>query len=322
MTEPTISTHFEFESWEQLVQILAQGSRSWMWRGQSLYDWPLTTGLGRQLSAFDTDRSKDWMQLENSTIGYFMDRVTGLLDTLPDEHDLLAWLALMQHYGAPTRLLDWSFSPYIAIYFAYDQPTGGDAALYLLDYYMARRINVSVLFPSPWDYLGAVGSTTTNAEGVPTTTYPTRTVYRRDRENDILRWAIKVKSRCPLPTIPLNQDARMLAQQTIFTLMGDLDVEIDDWFDKSKWVFPDPKPGGLLGGNDSVIWPLDQPSQLLRKVRLRHEWREKALRYLDVLGISASSLFPGLDGLGRAASGHLTSGVLTPRDVLTGWLIP
>jgi hypothetical protein len=187
---------------------------------------------------------------------------------------------------------------------------------------MARRVNVGVLFPNPWDYLGVVGSTSTDTEGKSATTYPTRSLYRGDRENEILRWAIQVRSKCPLPTIPLNQDIRMLAQQAIFTLMGDLDVTVDMWFDKSNWEFPDRKPGGLIAGTDSTIWPLDQPGQLLQKIRLRQGWREEALRYLDVLGITASSLFPGLDGLGRAASGHLTGGGLTPRDVLTGWLIP
>jgi len=37
---------------------------------------------------------------------------------LPPLDEKLSWLALMQHYGVPTRLLDFTYSPYLALYFS------------------------------------------------------------------------------------------------------------------------------------------------------------------------------------------------------------
>ncbi|GAA5035726.1 FRG domain-containing protein [Streptomyces siamensis] len=320
MNDQPASPYVEFGSWEVLLAALQRFSSAWVFRGQREYSWNLLTKLGRDLRVVDEDRTKDWLQLENSAIGYFMDRAGSLLVKTPDEHDLLGWLAFMQHYGAPTRLLDWSLSPYVALYFAYEQPSESDAALYALNSYLARRTNAGALLPAAWDHLGIMKASRTDAEGNAVETYLAREKYRRNHENEILRWAIESKSKCPLPTIPFDQDDRMGAQQTIFTLMGDVDTEVDVWFEKEKWEFPTPKPGGLIAGSDSMVWPLNDPSDLVAKIRLPGSWRGQVLTALSRMGISASSLFPGLDGIGRATSGHLLGGNLSNRDILTGWV--
>lgn len=50
-----------------------------------------------------------------------------------DHTTVYEWLSLMQHYGNPTRILDWSTSLAIGLYFAIDSMLETDGALYVLD---------------------------------------------------------------------------------------------------------------------------------------------------------------------------------------------
>ena len=52
----------------------------------------------------------------------------------PAENEKVEWLALMQHYGAPTRLLDWTNSAYVALHFALNnRKSTEDCAVWAID---------------------------------------------------------------------------------------------------------------------------------------------------------------------------------------------
>lgn len=57
----------------------------------------------------------------------------------PDDDDLAGWLALMQHYRLPTRLLDWTELPLVAMFFAVCE-LSDDGTLWMLNPYALNKV--------------------------------------------------------------------------------------------------------------------------------------------------------------------------------------
>ncbi len=144
----------ELKTFDELRDLLLRrGATHLVYRGQRDYDWPLVCTLSRALRdqalaggpiehdlmesmVVDTDFTRYVNDVETKLLRVFMEQAKGLaLPDLPPSTDRLAWWELMQHHGAPTRLLDWTRSPFIALWFAFRHHADddGDAALWVFD---------------------------------------------------------------------------------------------------------------------------------------------------------------------------------------------
>ena len=118
-------------SWQQYREIVTSSEfLSWAFRGQSDAKWTIRSSLSRYLQDYGIHKDA-WVIQEERILRLFRRKSHLFLEHIPDLNDSFQWLALMQHHGAPTRLLDLTWSPYVAAFFALERATE-DAAVWAL----------------------------------------------------------------------------------------------------------------------------------------------------------------------------------------------
>jgi hypothetical protein len=153
---------YKFATLPQFLHIILHNPATrWVYRGQSSVLWPLLPKAGRLEyflkatdywaergeSSSDLGRFDEWRK---NAIAYF--------ENLP-ENDFEC-LAFAQHYGLATRLLDWTENPLVALYFAVEEHSDTDGAVFC--YYQgaivvpeeatfARLKQVALYKPRPFD---------------------------------------------------------------------------------------------------------------------------------------------------------------------------
>lgn len=114
-------------SWRQFQDVAADPAyRGWAFRGQPNADLPLYTALARHLLYAGVHRDA-WPGQEERILRVFHRKAHLFLDHIPPDDDSFQWLGLMQHHGAPTRLLDLTWSPFVAAFFALERGKGHSA---------------------------------------------------------------------------------------------------------------------------------------------------------------------------------------------------
>jgi hypothetical protein len=110
-------------SWEEYLSIISDSPyQNWAFRGQRDASAPLFSALSRYLISFHVNR-RAWPDQEERILRIFKRKAVHFINATPPRDDDFEWLALMQDHGAPTRLLDFTWSPYVAAFFALHNTT-------------------------------------------------------------------------------------------------------------------------------------------------------------------------------------------------------
>lgn len=238
-----LSTYLKYME-ELKVNIEYQSLR--YFRGQADKAWSLQPSILRLLKDSNISRNVA-NKIENDAICQFYSKVHLFMPHYKpnDKNDFIDRLSLMQHNSCPTRLLDWTLSPYVALYFAVSQNFDSDGSVWT--------------FPTPVLRGG-----------------------QKDKYGDKNINEIKTDDNEPAYLFFLNNERhseRSAIQQSVFTMCNDitkdhLDVMLD-----------------ICEG---------QSSKYITKIIIPSTAKKEIFSQLQTMNISANSLFPGLDGLGKS----------------------
>ena len=219
------------KSFEDFISVVrAYDGEYIVYRGVKHKDYDLRPRVGRIVLSDD----KKLLQEEKRLLSWFRDRAVPYVNLNTIEWEDWDWIALAQHHGLPTRLLDWTRNPLVAAYFAVEKEHlphelsnhSEDSAVYVI-----KRKDIKVI--SNRYFLNDI-----------------------EHSGDIFNWRDVVK------IVPGYIDTRIIAQVGIFTAhpdptdtnpFGDEDVE--------KLVIPNAqrrdwkKTLNLLGVNRSSLFP-------------------------------------------------------------------
>lgn len=126
---------FEITSVADLVSHIGSFEKrhiaQWFFRGHSKLEYKLIPSLYRLRHVLD-EAFSDWDELEKFLLLKFRQEGAQYFDTRNlNEEDLLS---LAQHHGLPTRLLDWTTNPLIALYFSVENNYKMDSNIWCMGF--------------------------------------------------------------------------------------------------------------------------------------------------------------------------------------------
>lgn len=250
-----------------------------MYRGHASVEYKLIPSIFRKYKKENDKKEyyKYFLLDENEMYMHFIKEAKSYIKNIDDNTNegYLEWLVYAQHFGVPTRLLDFTHNPLVALYFACSKEEKEDGAIWIINLINYRKIHSKVLKSEP-----NVNQYTTINE----------LIYKiiSELKNETFNC-----SNFPIHFIPYYFDERMSVQASSFLLWGKDERPFEDMIEKENYIDISSAKNGV-----SIEYE-GKSEEFILKILIPHEKKKSILEELDLLGVNSKSIFPGLDGIGK-----------------------
>ena len=229
----------------------------WIFRGHGRCDWPLETSLERRLKSFGMSHDCA-LSMESILMREFRRQYQRPDRPLVINDDFYC-LALMQHHGTPTRLLDFTYSPFVALYF-------------ILEYYFDNNPGLACD--------AAVWCINADWCMKDEKTHRLKNLANKSEREPRFYEFYRSGEKFIAIENPLDLHERLVVQQGCFICPGDISTSTEN------------------NVRNMTEWSNGASMRKVR-IRLSHDEAARMLEQLRMMNIHRASLFPGLDGFAR-----------------------
>lgn len=264
-------------------------------RGQANAEWELSSSLERlyksyhfnDTSCFDSIDIYEYQMLEEFKWKYPLYEK----NFIPSPNDNIEWLTLMQHYGACTRLLDFTESLFVALFMATQDPfSNTDAVIWAIN---KNRLNRSK------DEL-CRKDIDNKASSIPRSKVE---LYSYEYANRFIGRSIE---QCPQQIIAIKPkmcNERIAKQQGLFLMPTDISVSFKqnlDNFLSGNYHFNKKEYTQFIEYSNDQKHKTNNDEVSMFKIVIPFKLKLGITKLLTHMNISSETLFPGLSGLAQS----------------------
>lgn len=284
----------EIENWNDFFLLHQRFLARFVFRGQGNSEWQLQTSLERLINRLHPHYRDKIIpaSYEKRMIEEFMWKYPlHEKSIIPKKDEFVEWLALMQHYGSPTRMLDFSHSLFVALFMAIECYSFDKSAIWALN---STRLRMKI-----FDYYR--------------TEYNTNVAVNKELENYIYQRANKAIGNS-MSIKPLHKELyvvksnicseRLNRQQGLFIVPANISESFEDNLyalinQKQILTLPISK---VIEYSNSRSGIHSQSDILLLKVNIPKHLNLELTKILKQMNITAETLYPGIEGLAKSMS--------------------